>query len=406
MGQASGKLHSSHKASLLAVGTGIEESDCFVQFRGRRLIISAMHVLHLETGRNLYGGPRQVIELMRGLDARGVRSTLACPTGSAIAAAATAAGLEVVTHALGGDLDVASVSFLVAEVRRLKPDLLHVHSRRGADIFGGLAAAVAQIPAVLTRRVDSPDTPLIGHLKYLAYDRIVAISSAVRTQLETQGVPAAKLATIRSSVTAADCAPTWSREQFLAEFNIEPGQRTVAIAAQLIPRKGHALFLKAWPLIRDQCPDARLLIFGTGPLEAELKSRTGWGGTTTFCGFRADLREFLGHIDLLVHPALYEGLGVSLLEAQAAGVAIVAFAAGGIPEVVADGETALLVPPGDTVAPAAAVVRLLGDPNLRQRLGTAGRNRVQGKFGPLQMVDAYLALYRKLLAEKAGTSKP
>jgi hypothetical protein len=115
---------------------------------------------------------------MRGLDARGVRSTLACPTGSAIAAAATAAGLEVVTHALGGDLDVASVSFLVAEVRRLKPDLLHVHSRRGADIFGGLAAAVAQIPAVLTRRVDSPDTPLIGLLKYLGYDRVVAISSA------------------------------------------------------------------------------------------------------------------------------------------------------------------------------------------------------------------------------------
>ncbi|MCL4780490.1 MAG: glycosyltransferase, partial [Gammaproteobacteria bacterium] len=272
-----------------------------------------MHVLHLETGRHLYGGPRQVIELMRGLAAREVRSTLACPTGSAIAAAAAAAGLDVVTHELGGDLDVASVSFLVAEVRRLKPDLLHVHSRRGADIFGGLAAAVAHIPAVLTRRVDNPDTPLIGNLKYLAYERVVAISSAVRTQLEAQGVPAAKLATIHSSVSAADCMPTWPREKFLAEFDIEPGQRTVAIVAQLIPRKGHAEFLKAWPLIRAQCPDARLLIFGTGPLEAELRARTGWGGTTSFCGFRPDLREFLGHLDLLVHPALHEGLGVSLL---------------------------------------------------------------------------------------------
>ena len=148
---------------------------------------------------------------------------------------------------------------------------------------------------MLTRRVDNPDTPLIGNLKYLAYERVVAISSAVRTQLEAQGVPAAKLATIRSSVTAADCVPVWPREKFLAEFGIEPGQRTVAIVAQLIPRKGHALFLKAWPLIRAQCPDARLLIFGSGPLEAELKSRTGWGGTTSFCGLRADLREFLGH---------------------------------------------------------------------------------------------------------------
>lgn len=369
------------------------------------LIITPMHILHLETGRHLYGGPRQVIELMRGLEARDVRSTLACPTGSSIAAAATAAGIEVVTHEIGGDLDVASVSFLVAEVRRLRPDLLHVHSRRGADIFGGLAAALAHIPAVLTRRVDSPDMPLIGTLKYLAYERVVAISSAVRAQLEKQGVPPAKLATIRSSVTAANCAPVWSREQFLAAFNVEPGQRTVAIVAQLIPRKGHALFLKAWPLIRDQCPDARLLIFGSGPLEAELKSRTGWGGTTTFCGFRPDLREFLGHLDLLVHPALHEGLGVSLLEAQAAGVAIVAFAAGGIPEVVADGETGLLVPPGDTAALAAAVIRLLGDPNLRQAFGAAGANRVRSRFGPLQMVDSYLALYRQVLAGQSGSPK-
>jgi len=401
-----------------------------------------MHVLHLETGRHLYGGPRQVIELMRGLEVRGVQSTLACPTGSAIAAAAAAAGLAVVTHELGGDLDVASISFLVSEVRRLKPELLHVHSRRGADIFGGLAAAVAHVPAVLTRRVDNPDTPLIGSLKYLAYERVVAISSAVRTQLEAQGVPAAKLATIRSSVTATDCTPAWPREKFLAEFGIEPGQRTVAIVAQLIPRKGHALFLKAWPrekflaefgiepgqrtvaivaqliprkghalflkawpLIRAQCPDARLLIFGSGPLEAELKSRTGWGGTTTFCGFRPELREFLGHFDLLVHPALHEGLGVSLLEAQAAGVAIVAFAAGGVPEVVADGETGLLVPPGDTPALAAAVIRLLGDPNLRQQFGAAGRNRVQSRFGPLQMVDSYLALYRQVLAARSGAAR-
>ena len=93
---------------------------------------------------------------------------------------------------------------------------------------------------------------------------------------------------------------------------------------------------------------------------------------------------------------------MSLLEAQAAGVAIVAFAAGGVPEVVADGETGLLVPPGDTASARAAVIRLLGDPNLRQAFGAAGRNRVRSRFGPLQMVDSYLALYRQLLAEQTG----
>ena len=80
--------------------------------------MASMHVLHLETGRHLYGGPRQVIELMRGLDARGVRSTLACPTGSAIATAAVAAGLEVVTHEIGGDLEIRAAEWIKANCKK------------------------------------------------------------------------------------------------------------------------------------------------------------------------------------------------------------------------------------------------------------------------------------------------
>ena len=232
-----------------------------------------MKTLHLETGRHLYGGPRQVLLLLDGLKKRGIEATLACPTDSAIAAAATAAGYEVITHAIGGDLDVSAISFLTRTVQRLKPDLLHAHSRRGADFFGGLAATIARIPAVLTRRVDNPDTPVVGSLKYLAYDRVVAISDAVRTQLESQGVPAAKLRTIRSSIDADACQPTWTRERFRTEFNLDPGNLVVAVVAQLIPRKGHALLLQAWPLIHKRCPAARLLILGAGPLQAELQAQ-------------------------------------------------------------------------------------------------------------------------------------
>ncbi|MBN8280846.1 MAG: glycosyltransferase, partial [Gammaproteobacteria bacterium] len=122
--------------------------------------------LHLETGRHLYGGPRQVLLLLDGLARRGARVTLACAADSAIAGAATAAGHRVVTHPITGDLDVSAVSFLTRLVQQEAPDLLHAHSRRGADYFGGLAAALAHVPAVLTRRVDSADPPLIGTLKY------------------------------------------------------------------------------------------------------------------------------------------------------------------------------------------------------------------------------------------------
>ena len=370
-----------------------------------------MKTLHLETGRHLYGGPRQVLLLLDGLRKRGIGATLACPTDSAIADAATAAGHDVITHAIGGDLDVSAISFLTRTVQRLQPDLLHAHSRRGADFFGGLAATLARVPAVLTRRVDNPDTPVVGSLKYLAYDRVVAISDAVHDQLESQGVPPAKLRTIRSSIDADACQPTWTREQFLAEFALEPTSRIVAVVAQLIPRKGHALLLQAWPLIHKRCPDARLLIFGAGPLQTELEAElgdearhdhTGQDGTdlastVTFAGFRPDLRDFLGRIDLLVHPATREGLGVSLLEAQAAGVPVVAFAAGGVPEAVADGDTGLLVEPGNASALAEAVILLLDDPNWRQQLGAAAAERTRTQFSPDRMVDAYIELYREVL---------
>ena len=386
-----------------------------------------MKTLHLETGRHLYGGPRQVLLLLDGLRQRGVEVLLACPTGSAIADAATAAGHEVITHAIGGDLDVSAIAFLSRTIERRKPDLLHAHSRRGADFFGGLAATIARIPAVLTRRVDHPDTPVFGGLKYVAYDRVVAISDAVRAQLERQGVTPAKLRTIRSSIDASACQPTWTREQFLAEFNLEPANRVVAVVAQLIPRKGHALLLEAWPRILARCPGARLLVFGRGPLEAELRSRAGQLGLTlaaaptpagahpaatdpassvTFAGFRPDLRDFLGRIDLLVHPATREGLGVGVLEAQAAGVPVVALNAGGVPEVVVDGVTGLLVAPGNAATPpaalatslATAVIQLLDDPGRRLKLGTAAAARIRAEFSPDRMVEDYIALYREVLA--------
>ena len=391
-----------------------------------------MKTLHLETGRHLYGGPRQVLLLLDGLRQRGVEVLLACPTGSAIADAATAAGHEVITHAIGGDLDVSAISFLSRTIERRKPDLLHAHSRRGADFFGGLAATIARIPAVLTRRVDNPDTPVFGSLKYVAYDRVVAISDAVRAQLERQGVTPAKLHTIRSSIDAAACQPTWTREQFQAEFNLQPTSRVVAVVAQLIPRKGHALLLEAWPRILARCPDARLLVFGRGPLEAELRSHAGQPGvqrvaavpagaqpadadpaspatpasSITFAGFRPDLRDFLGRIDLLVHPATREGLGVGVLEAQAAGVPVVALNAGGVPEVVVDGVTGLLVAPGNAATPpaalatslATAVIQLLDDPGRRLKLGTAAAARIRAEFSPDRMVEDYIALYREVLA--------
>jgi glycosyltransferase involved in cell wall biosynthesis len=116
-----------------------------------------------------------------------------------------------------------------------------------------------------------------------------------------------------------------------------------------------------------------------------------------FAGFRDDLRQFIGCADLLVHPAVREGLGICLLEAQAAGVPVVACRAGGIPEAVSEGESAILTEPANPQALARAIIDLLGDEQRRQHMGEAGRANVTHHFSPQAMVSGNLAVYKELL---------
>jgi len=356
-----------------------------------------MHVLHLEAGRHLYGGPRQVLYLLRGLVGAGVRCSLVAPAGSELASAAMATGATVHAVPLGGDLDILAVGRLFALLREARPDLVHVHSRRGADFFGAVAARLSGTPALLTRRVDHPDRGWLATRKYAGYARIVAISQAVLAQLRAAGLPDSRLALVRSAVAGDDWTPGIDRAALLERLGLGGDALLVAVVAQLIPRKGHELLLRAWPAVRAACPAARLLVCGAGPLRAALAAQAAGESGVLFTGFCPDLREWLGHVDLLVHPALAEGLGVAVLEAQAAGVPVIASNAGGLPEAIADGRSGLLVPPGDAEALAAAMASLLADAPRRAALGAGGRAHVSANFSVAAMTGGYLALYREIL---------
>ncbi len=357
-----------------------------------------MDILHLETGRHLYGGAQQVLHLMQGLRERKIGSTLVCPVGSDIAAAAADLELAVTTMPMAGDLDLSFPFRLAGLLRQTRPDLLHVHSRRGADIFGGLAAKMAGVPALLSRRVDSPDIPLVGRAKYLAYQRIIAISTAVQAQLIAAGVHPGRIRLVHSGVDIDACQPRWTRQMFLQEFGLPADSLVVACVAQMIPRKGHRFILDEWSRIIASCPGARLIFFGTGPTESQLRTQAAGTprGSIIFAGFRPDLLQFLGHVDLLVHPAMREGLGVSLLQAQAAGVPVVAFQTGGIPEIVVDWITGVLLKQGASVELADKIILLLHNHEQRWAYGAAAQQKSAGKFGIDAMVEGNLAVYREL----------
>jgi glycosyltransferase involved in cell wall biosynthesis len=218
--------------------------------------------------------------------------------------------------------------------------------------------------------------------------------------LLSEGLPSGKLRVVRDALDLAPFVHLPDKPWLAESFGFQPGDPVIGVVAQLIARKGHRFLLEAMPAVLASCPRARVLIFGKGPLDAALREqidRLALADHVRLVGFRDDLPRILPSLDLLVHPAQMEGLGVSLLQASACRVPIVASAVGGIPEAVRDGVNGLLVPPGDVTALAKAIVELLPDPARRQAMGAAGRSLVEREFSPRQMVEGHLRVYRELV---------
>lgn len=360
-----------------------------------------MKILHVEGGRNLYGGAFQVLHLLRGLHARGHRNLLACPRGCALAEAAAPVA-EVHAMPMHGDADLLMIARLRGLVRRARPDLVHLHSRIGADVMGGIAARLAGVPVIHTRRVDNPEPRWLVALKYRLHDRVVAISEGIGRVLLAEGLPPEKLRVVRSAVDVEDYARGCAGSEARARLGVPADAMLIGVVAQLIPRKGHRFLIEAMQGLSESHPDLQARFFGQGPLAETLQRQidaAGLGARIALAGFRDDLPEILPCLDLVVHPALMEGLGVSLLQAASAGVPVVASRAGGIPEAVRDGENGVLVPPGDVAALRAAIAALAADPERRRALGAGGRALMAREFSIDAMVEGNLAVYRELLAE-------
>ncbi len=358
-----------------------------------------MKVLHVEGGSRLYGGAQQVLYLLEGLARRGHSNLLACPAGCALARAA-APFAQVHELPMHGDADVLMAARLTRLIRATRPDLVHLHSRIGADVWGGVAARLTGTPVVHTRRVDNPEPRWLVATKYRLHDRVLAISEGIGRVLLSEGLPAAKLRVVRSAVDWGRFQSPCDRAATGAALGVPTDGLLVGVVAQLIPRKGHRFLLQALTGLTATHPKLRVLFFGQGPLEAELRAEIaalGLSERVQLAGFRDDLDRLLPCLDLLVHPATLEGLGVSLLQASSAGVPIIASAAGGIPEAVRAGVNGVLVPPGDVPALTAALDGLLGDAGLRRRLGEGGRELMRREFSIDAMVEGNLAVYRELL---------
>lgn len=356
-----------------------------------------MKILHLEAGRHFYGGARQAGYLIDGLAERGCLNLLVCNPGHALARRSNA---EVVEMALGGDVDFSLSRRLAAVLDTHRPDIVHVHSRRGADTFGGRAAQAAGIPAILTRRVQSAEPGFWLRAKCRPYAAVVAISTAVRDQLARAGIGADRLTLIPSAVATDAFRPdAAARSRLIERFDLPQDALIAGAAAQLIRRKGLKYLIPLMARLTESEPTMRLLVFGQGPGRAALERavvRSGMQRRVLLTGFRDDWPALVPGLDVFLHPARREGLGAAVLEAMSAGVPVIASAIGGIVDAIDNGVDGFLVSEDDEWLD--ALERLLADSALRKRIGRAARRKVESRFTIAGMTDAYVSLYEATLA--------
>jgi len=251
----------------------------------------------------------------------------------------------------------------------------------------------------------------LSRFKYLhmGVDRYVAISGAVREQLARDGVPSARIEVVASGIDA-DRIERAARKDLRVDLGLPPGTPLVGDVAAFGWHKAQEVLVEATPLLLRAVPAAHVALIGEGECRPKVEAvarRLGLLGTRVhFCGFRDDVPEVLGSLDAFVMCSVMEGLCTSALDAQAAGVPVVASRVGGLVEAVADGETGILVPPRDPAALADAVARVLLDRGLGDRLGKAGRARVRERFSVKAMVEGTRSVYRRLLAGEPVPARP
>jgi glycosyltransferase involved in cell wall biosynthesis len=300
--------------------------------------------------------------------------------------------------------DAIAVGALAAHLALLRADVIHNHMYR-AELVGTRAAIALGVlghrrPYVVSTihssRVRSPEDReqlrrLTPHM-----DQLIAVSHAMERKIVEEGRATAPVRLIYNGVDLDRYGHQEPCCTLRDEYGMEPGSQIVGVVARLEPEKGHPTLLEAWPRVLQQVPDAYLLIVGDGSRRAELEHlarQLRIAHRVVFTGQREDVPAVTAALDVAVLPSYREAQGRAILEAMALSRPVVASNVGGIPEVIEDGVTGLLVPPHDTGALAAAITRLLTDHAYADTIARAGHDLVHDRFCIELMVREIEAIY-------------
>ncbi len=336
-----------------------------------------LKILHIDPEKAWGGGESEVICLLSYLSLWGHQCHLVCHPQGILLKEAQKIGITTFPVHIRNDLDMRQVPFLRWLIRRGQYDIVHFHTKRAHALSLCLGHILPNIKFVVTRRMDYP-VKRNWYTHYLynrRVDGIIAISHKISEVLVEGGVKRDKIRVIHTGI---DPEPFLKAQRPHSNF----GKAVIGTAAVLEERKGHRFLLEAAALLKQKGHHLIYRFAGEGSQRARLQEialRLGLKDVF-FEGFVSDMPNFLSQIDIFVLPSLYEGMGVAILEAMAARKVVVASRVGGIPELVEDGVTGLLVPPGDPGALASSISRLGSQRGLINKMGMKASERVRRYF--------------------------
>jgi len=305
--------------------------------------------------------------------------------------------------------DVLALFEIIRILRREKIDIVHTHNSK-AGFLGRLAGRLAGTPVIIhtvhgfafhqseffLRRTIFR---LLERLAAPWADHTIFISQPMIDWAGKEGIlRGASYSKIYSGIDLNAFHGYGKKEQgsLREELGLDKKSRVIGFVSKLWEGKGHDVALSAMAHVVKEIPDAKLLLVGEGPLRPkleELSRNLRIESSVVFAGFRTKIAEITSLCELCILPSFFEGMGRVLLEAGACGKPVVASNVGGIPDVVVEGVTGLLVPPGDPAALSDAVLRLMREPKLIIKMGEAARKRINEKYDAGTMVREITALY-------------
>lgn len=349
-----------------------------------------LRILHLDSGATWRGGQRQVLLLALGLRDLGHEPFLIGAPGSPLVEKARAAGLPVAAIPMAADWDIRAARRIRARMRAWKVDLVHAHDARSHALAMIALIGRNEMPLIVTRRVSF--TPRSVKIKYgTRVTRFIAISRAVKEAMTSAGMDASRISVIHSGITPKGDVTSrdWRRE-----LSWPPDSIVCGIVGAMTSEKGIDILRRIGEAMPPSARQrTRVVLIG-----GQATGTTEIGGVTTHsAGFVSEIDPAIAGLDILLHPSRAEGLGTAVIDAMALGVPPVAFAVGGLPEVIDNEISGILVPPGDHEAFAREVARLAADAALRSRLGDQARLKAR-TFDAARMTKETEAVYNELLS--------